>query len=227
MILNAKGQADRSVWVVRCVSYCIAAAVLTACATEHQDHVREFTAAIKRELAGDSGRLCAIVDEFPYPDSPFPAENQAELHAMARAGIVESFNGPAPGSFKYWRLTNEHDPLFVRYGPPSPQNRHGCYQYGRLQLVRIEGWRELTTANNDKATIVSFTYQIDNLASWAKDPELRQVAEDSTSPGGIWPVVAGQNKALSSIDLVATPDGWKKRPFVYAPEIVTPPPAAR
>ncbi|WP_175906136.1 hypothetical protein [Burkholderia seminalis] len=189
---------------------------------------------IKHELAGDSGRLCAMVNEFPYPDGPGPAENHAELHAMARAGIIESFYGSYPiewdtaaasgRSLKLWRLTNEHDPSFIRYRPSSSRNRDGCYQYGRLRLVQIHDWRDFTAPNNEKITTVFFTYQIDNLANWARDPELRQVAEDSTFSGGhIWPVVAGQNKELRSIELVATPEGWKRRPLVYAPEVLLPP----
>ena len=219
---------ERPRLIGRCVSSCAVASMLAACVPSHRDQLREFETVIKRELAGgDSGRLCANVDEFPYPDSPHPAESYAEIHAMARAGIVEGYSGPIPDDgnaavpsgklSKLWRLTDENDPSFVRYDHSLLRN-HGCYQYGRLRLVRIERWREFVAPDNEKVTTVFFTYRIDHLANWARDPELRQVAEDTPDSGGkIWPVVAGQNKEMRTIDLVATPEGWKARPVVYAP----------
>lgn len=237
-VSDTKVLVNRPVLTVPGVSACIIVSMLAACVPSHRDQVREFASIIKRELAGDSGRLCAMVDELPYPDSPYPAENYAELHAMARAGIVESYNGPDPvergtvspsgNSFKLWRLTHENDPSFVPFRSSSPRTIHGCYQYGRLRLIQVQGSSEFTSPTNEKVTRVFFTYRIDNLAKWAQDPELRQAAEDSTYSGGhIWPVVAGQNKELRSIELVATAKGWKVRPMMYAPHVVPLPSAIR
>ena len=77
--------------------------------------------------------------------------------------------------------------------------------YGQQVLDKIVKWQGPTAAGDSKEASVLYTYRIENLAEWAKNPDIQRVFP------GIVSTIDGAGKTQMNQALTLTDHGWEAR----------------
>ncbi len=139
-----------------------------------------------------NGRLCIpIVERFPIDLAASNLNDRygtaPELEALEKAGLVHSFRttaaikgmldalrGPTkPQAVKRYELTDEGKKYFERYPTLLGQAEGFCY--GQKRVNSIVKWDEPMTQGSYSAISVTYTYQVDGLATWAQLTDVERV----------------------------------------------------
>ncbi len=193
--------------------------VLAGCHNEKRPNSYNFTKAINQHLARHGQECIFFAQTFPIdvPVSELKAEagTAPQMAALERAGLVRGSDmtaairgmmgalGPsAPHPVRHYELTNEgRKYLQVK---PGVLGQSSAFCYGEEQVASIVKWDEPTTQDGTSVTQVTYTYKFQQLADWAKRPDIQQAfpAIKSTMDQ------VGTNQV---IELHLTNAGWEAR----------------
>jgi hypothetical protein len=77
--------------------------------------------------------------------------------------------------------------------------------YGQQVLDKIVKWEGPTPMGDSRETSVFYTYKIDNLASWARNPDIQRVFP------GVASTINGAGTIQLNQALTLTSQGWKAK----------------
>jgi len=197
--------------------------LLVGCGSKKDANEKNFSEAINAYMA-KRGQLCLGIT------SMWPVDlNESERRmTVGRAPVMEALE--KIGLVRSHETTSESTPLFstrpvkvtvLRYelteegktfyrekqGLSLPGNKEtqGDLCYGQQALDKIVKWEGPTTVGDSKEASVFYTYKIDNLAEWAKNPDIQSVFP------GVVSSVAGAGKTQMNQALTLTNQGWQAR----------------
>lgn len=196
--------------------------LLAGCGSKSDVNVKDLSDATNAYLV-KKGQLClGIATKWPVDlqESDQRAGNVkgSEMAALEKVGLVRSQNveaayttlsgRPAKAKVLRYELTDEGKSFYrekdvVGLGPNKEALGDICFGQQALDsVVKTEG--PVTVGNNKEMTLY-YTYKIENLAEWAKDPNLQK-----TFPG-IVSTINGSGKTTLNQNLTLTDQGWEAK----------------
>jgi len=204
----------------------MAALALTACSSKKNANEKNFTAAIQQQLEKSSADLC-----IPFTSSrdvPLNSWDMKQLQPFEAAGLISGTEveindpmalpnpyatTPAPklkierytlteAGKKFYHEMDVSNPVRIVYATQNHFKR-GYLCYGKIAVDKVTKWTEPTQSDNSQTAQVSYLYKIDNLADWAKKPEIQQVEPTLRS------MLEGVSKTELTQAVVLTNLGWE------------------
>lgn len=197
--------------------------LLISCASKKDANEKNFSEALNSYLA-KKGELCLGIPSA-WPVDLNEAERRsgmgtaAEMAALEKAGLVRSHeteteytpplsSRPVKANVLRYELT-ENGKTFYRVkdslGLGGNQQVRGDLCYGRQVLDKIVNWQGPTAARDSEEATVFYTYRIENLADWAKNPDIQKVFP------GIVSTIDGAGKTQMNQSLTLTNQGWQAK----------------
>ncbi|MGF7187541.1 hypothetical protein [Robbsia andropogonis] len=202
--------------------------VLTACSSKQDASSSNFSTALGRYLEVD-GDLCLNVGRFPVDISEGDLKAQpttpdgpaAEMAALQRTGLVSSVDvltgelayvdrhltGRRAMVRRYTLTTAGRDALRKIVGDEvqatgKRETERSDLCYGKIEVDKVIDWDGPTTVDGRKEAVVHYTYQVNQVAEWAKTPTF----------GAAFPEVQntlnGAGEARLSTTMVLGKEGW-------------------
>jgi len=195
-----------------------ASLMLGGCNIEKKPNAANFTQAINQYLAKHGQQCTFFAQTFPIdiPASELKDQNgtATQMAALEQAGLVHGSEttiaidgmmgalGPsAPRPVRRYELTDEGKKYFQAKRGILGQS--GAFCYGQKTVDSIVTWTEPTAMGQYAESKVTYTYRIENLASWAKHENVQQAF------GDIRTTVSGISKANETAGLQLTNKGWE------------------
>ncbi len=189
--------------------------LLTACSDVKKPSDGNFSKAIDQYLQ-KHGKACTWIGR-PFPidvsesEQKFQYGTGPQMAALERAGLVRSSNivaatpglfGPgSPRPVKRYELTGEGERYFQQ--SPGVFGQTAGFCYGEKTVDSVVKWTEPMTMGSYSQTTVTYTYKIEDLAPWAKRPDVQGVF------GDIRTTVSGVSKSNEIAGLQLTNQGWE------------------
>ena len=197
--------------------------VLVGCASKKDANEKNFSEALNSYLA-KKGQLCLGIPSA-WPVDLNEAERRggmgtaAEMAALEKAGLVRSHeteteympplsSRPVKTKVLRYELTDNGKTFYRekdRLGLAGNKQIQGDLCYGQQALDKIVNWQGPTAAGDSKEVTVFYTYRIENLADWAKNPNIQRVFP------GIVSTIDGAGKTQMNQALTLTNQGWQAR----------------
>ena len=197
--------------------------MLVSCASKNDANEKNFSEALNSYLA-NKGQLClGIPSAWPVdlnePERRSGMGTAAEMAALEKAGLVRSHEAeteytpplssrPVKTKVLRYELT-EHGKEFYReknrLGLGGSKEVLGDLCYGHQALDKIIKWEGPNVVGDSKEASVFYTYKIDNLAEWAKNPNIQRVFP------GIVSTIDGAGKTQMNQALTLTNQGWQAK----------------
>jgi hypothetical protein len=197
--------------------------VLIGCASKKDTNEKNFSEALNSYLA-KKGQLCLGIPST-WPVDLNEAERRggmgtaAEMTALEKAGLVRSHEAeteytsplsshPVKTKVLRYELTDSGKTFYRekdRLGLSGSKQVQGDLCYGQQALDKIIKWEGPTAAGDSKEVSVFYTYKIENLAEWAKNPDVQRVFP------GISSTIDGAGKAQMNQMLTLTTQGWEAK----------------
>jgi hypothetical protein len=193
------------------------------CASKKDANERNFSEALNSYLA-KKGQLCLGIPSIWPVDLNEAARRSgmgtaAEMVALEKAGLVRSHeteteytpplsSRPVMAKVLRFELTDNGKTFYRekdRIGLDGNKQVQGDLCYGQQALDKIVKWEEPTLAGDSKEASVFYTYKIENLAEWAKNPDIQRVFP------GIVSTIDGAGKTLMNQALTLTSQGWEAK----------------
>jgi hypothetical protein len=93
-------------------------------------------------------------------------------------GLLDAFTGPKkPEPVKQYEV-NDEGKTYYQHAPGVFGGQVQEFCYAQKSVYSIVKWSEPMTMGGFSATDVTYTYQVDNFADWAKRPEIQQAFPD-------------------------------------------------
>ena len=163
---------------------CAALILTVGCNSKTKPTPENYTAVLNAYYV--EHRECLLADvKFPYETGE--GESGKQMQALAVAKLVEGAKDPGLKVARY-TLT----PAGVRVGP------HFCY--GHRVVTSIDGSTPPAVANGFTETVVDYTYKVEDVAVWAKTPEVLAAFPKMAAQTG------GETKAKATLALSGV--GW-------------------
>jgi hypothetical protein len=193
------------------------------CASNKDANERNFSEALNSYLA-KKGRLCLGIPAA-WPVDLNEAERRsgmgtaAEMAALERVGLVRSHEAeteympplssrPVKTKVLRYELTDNGKTFYRekdRLGLAGNKQVQGDLCYGQQALDKIVNWQGPTAVGDSKEATVIYTYRIENLAEWAKNPDIQRVFP------GIVSTIDGAGKTQMNQALTLTSQGWEAK----------------
>src|SRR5271168_2133220 len=197
--------------------------LLIGCASNKDANEKNFSEALNSYLA-KKGQLCLGIPTS-WPVDLNEAERRggmgtaAEIAALERAGLVRSHEAeteytpplssrPVTAKVLRYELTDNGKTFYREkdlLGLGGNKQVQGDLCYGQQVLDKIVKWDGPTAAGDSKEASVLYTYRIENLAEWAKNPDIQSVFP------GIISTIDGAGKTQMNQALTLTNQGWQAR----------------
>lgn len=192
---------------------------LAACNSAKRPSAANFTTAINQYLA-TRGQVCISTgSQFPI-DVPVSQQSDqhgiaAELTALQHAGLVNvtdttavvqnlanslSLGPHKPEPVKRYTVSGEGQKYLQSVMTDFGKTSGFCY--GQKRVDSIINWTERTGMRTSSQTEVTYTYKIENLASWAERPDVQRGFPT------IQATLAGISKTTEVAGLQLTSRGW-------------------
>lgn len=174
--------------------------LLAGCGSRSDANNHNFSTALDHYL-DDNGDLCLDVGPFPVDVSEddlrvqnsAPSGHAARMAALQRAGLLSSvdvslgqlsfvddrptghrmhvrrYDLTTAGRDAYRKIVADE---VLASGKQEPERGDICY--GKLSLDKVSGWDGPTEVDGRKEASVHYSYQLDNVADWAKTPAVGQ-----------------------------------------------------
>src|SRR5579859_1747066 len=203
--------------------------LLVSCASKKDANEKNFSEALNSYLA-KKGQIClAIPSAWPVDLNESERRSgmgrAAEMAALEKAGLVRSHEteteytpplSSRPVKIKVLRyeLTDSGKTFYRqkdRLALVGNNQVQADLCYGQQTLDKIVKWDGPTPAGDSKEASVFYTYKIENLAEWAKNPDIQRVF-----PGVVSTIDAAGRTQMNQA-LTLTNQGWQ------AKEIGSPP----
>src|SRR5579863_392952 len=197
--------------------------LLVSCASKKDANEKNFSEALNSYLA-KKGQLCLGIPS-PWPVDLNEAERRggmgtaAEMAALEKAGLVRSHeteteytpllsSRPVRAKVLRYELTDNGKTFYRekdRLGLGGNRQVQGDICYGQQALDKIVKWEGPTAAGDSKEATVFYTYRIENLADWAKNPNIQRVFP------GIVSTIDGATRTTLNQAVTLTNEGWVVR----------------
>jgi len=197
--------------------------VIVSCASKKDANEKNFSEALNSYLA-KKGQLCLGIPST-WPVDLNEAERRggmgtaAEMAALEKAGLVRSHEAeteytpplssrPVRAKVLRYELTDNGKTFYRekdRLGLAGNKQVQGDLCYGQQALDKMIKWEEPTAVGDSKEASVFYTYKIDNLAEWAKTPDIQRVFP------GIASTIDGAGKTAMNQALTLTNQGWEAK----------------
>jgi hypothetical protein len=195
--------------------------LLIGCASQKDANEKNFSEALNSYLA-KKGQLCL---GFPstWPVDLNEAERRggmgtaAEMAALEKIGLVRSHetekeytpplsDRPVRAKVLRYELTDNGKQFYRekdRLGLGGHKEVQGDLCYGQQALDKIVKWEGPATVGDSTEASVFYTYKIENLAGWAKNPDIQRIFP------GIVSTIDGAGKTQMNQALTLTNRGWQ------------------
>ena len=203
--------------------------LLVGCASKKDANEKNFSEALNSYLA-KKGQICLGIPSA-WPVDLNESERRsgmgraAEMAALEKAGLVRSneteteytpplSSRPVKTKVLRYELTDNGKTFYRekdRLALAGNKQVQGDLCYGQQALDKIVKWDGPTAVGDSKEASVFYTYKIENLAEWAKNPDIQRVFP------GIVSTIDGAGKTQMNQALTLTSQGWE------AKEIGSPP----
>ncbi len=197
--------------------------LLVSCASKKDANEKNFSEALNSYLA-KRGQICLGIPTT-WPVDLNEAERRsgmgraAEMAALEKAGLVRSreteteytpplSSRPVKTKVLRYELTDSGKTFFRerdRLALAGNKQVQGDLCYGRQALDKIVKWEGPTTVGDSKEASVFYTYKIDNLAEWAKNPDIQRVFP------GVVSTIDGATRTTLNQAVTLTNEGWVVR----------------
>jgi len=197
--------------------------LLVSCVSKKDAHEKNFSEALNSYLA-TKGQLCLGIPSA-WPVDLNEAERRsgmgtaAEMAALEKVGLVRSREAeteymqplssrPVKTKVLRYELTDNGKTFYRekdRLGLAGNKQVQGDLCYGQQALDKIINWQGPTAAGDSKEATVFYTYRIENLADWAKNPNIQRVFP------GIVSTIDGAGKTQMNQALTLTSQGWQAK----------------
>jgi hypothetical protein len=197
--------------------------LLIGCASKKDANEKNFSEALNSYLA-TKGQLCLGIPSV-WPVDLNEAERRggmgtaAEMAALEKAGLVHSHetdteytpplsSRPIRAKVLRYELTDSGKASYRqkdRLALAGNKQVLGDLCYGQQTLDKIVKWDGPTPVGDSKEASVFYTYKIENLAEWAKNPDVERVFP------GIISTIAGAGKTEMNEALILTNQGWQAK----------------
>jgi len=196
---------------------------LVSCASKKDANEKNFSEALNSYLA-NKGQICLGIPSA-WPVDLNEAERRsrmgraAEMAALENAGLVRSHemeteytpplsSRPVKTKVLRYELTDSGKTFYREKDRPALAGNklvQGDLCYGQQTLDRIVKWDGPTSVGESKQASVFYTYKIDNLAEWAKNPDIQRVFP------GVVSTIDGAGKTVMNQALTLTSQGWEAK----------------
>jgi hypothetical protein len=163
--------------------------MLGGCSSERKPSASNFTKAINQYLAKNGQACTFFAQTFPIdvPASELKAQSGTvpQMAVLERAGLVRgsdttavihgmigALGASAPRPVRRYDLTDKGRKYFQV--KPGTFGQSSAFCYGQEQVDSIVKWDEPTAQDGTSITQVTYTYKFQQLADWAKQPEVQQ-----------------------------------------------------
>jgi hypothetical protein len=197
--------------------------VVVSCASKNDANEKNFSEALNAYLA-KKGQLCLGIPSA-WPVDVNEAERRsgmgtaAEMAALEKVGLVRSHEAeteympplssrPVKTKVLRYELTDNGKTFYRekdRLGLAGNKQVQGDLCYGQQALDKIVNWQGPTAAGDSKEVTVFYTYRIENLSDWAKNPDIQRVFP------GIVSTIDGAGKTQMNQPLTLTNQGWQAK----------------
>jgi hypothetical protein len=197
--------------------------LLAGCASKNDANEKNFSEALNSYLA-KKGQLCLGIPSA-WPVDLNEAERRsgmgraAEMAALEKAGLVRSHETeteytPPLGTrlvktkVLRFELTDNGKTFYReknRLALAGSKQVQGDLCYGQQTLDKIVKWDGPTPAGDSKEASVFYTYKIENLAEWARNPDVQRVFP------GIVSTIDGAGKTQMNQALTLSNQGWQAK----------------
>jgi hypothetical protein len=197
--------------------------LLVSCASKKDANEKNFSEALDAYLA-KKGQICLGIPSA-WPVDLNEAEHRsgmgraAEMAALEKAGLVSSHEAeteytpplsslPVRTKVLRYELTDSGKTFYRekdRLTLAGSKQVQGDLCYGQQALDKIIKWDGPTAVGDSKEASVFYTYKIENLAEWAKNPDLQRVFP------GIVSTINGAGKTQMNQALTLTSQGWEAK----------------
>jgi hypothetical protein len=197
--------------------------LLVSCASKKDANEKNFSEALNSYLT-KKGQTCLGIPSI-WPVDLNEAERRngmgraAEMAALERAGLVRSHeteaeytpplsSRPVKTKVLRYELTDNGKTFYReknRSGLSGNKEVLGDLCYGQQSLDKIVKWDGPTAVGDSKEASVFYTYKIENLAEWAKNPDIQRVFP------GIVSTIDGAGKTQMNQAVTLTTEGWEVR----------------
>ena len=191
------------------------------CASKKDANDTNFSEALNTYLA-KKGQLCLGIPSA-WPVDLNGAERRggmgtaAEMAALEKVGLVRSHEAeteympplssrPVKTKVLRYELTDNGKTFYRekdRLGLAGNKQVQGDLCYGQQALDKIVNWQGPTAAGDSKEVTLFYTYRIENLSDWAKNPDIQRVFP------GIVSTIDGAGKTQMNQALTLTNQGWQ------------------
>jgi hypothetical protein len=197
--------------------------LLISCASKKDANEKNFSEALNSYLA-TKGQLCLGIPSA-WPVDLNEAERRsgmgtaAEMAALEKVGLVRSHEAeteympplssrPVKTKVLRYELTDNGKTFYRekdRLGLAGNKQVQGDLCYGQQALDKIVNRQGPTAVGDSKEATVIYTYRIENLAEWAKNPDIQRVFP------GIVSTIDGAGKTQMNQALTLTNQGWQAK----------------
>jgi len=197
--------------------------LLIGCASKKDANEKNFSEALNSYLA-KKGQLCLGIPST-WPVDLNEAERRggmgtaAEMGALEKAGLVRSretvteytpplSSRPVRANVLRYELTDNGKTFYRekdRLALAGNKQVQGDLCYGQQTLDNILKWEGPNPVGGSKEAAIFYTYRVENLADWAKNPEIQKVFP------GILSTIDGAGKTQMNQALTLTNEGWEAK----------------
>jgi len=197
--------------------------LLIGCASKKDANEKNFSEALNSYLA-KKGQLCLGIPST-WPVDLNEAERRssmgtaAEMAALEKAGLVRSHETeteytpplstrPVKARVLRYELTEDGKKFYREkqtLALVGTKGKQGDLCFAQQVLDKIVKWEGPTAIGDYKEASVFYTYKIENLADWAKSPDVQTVFP------GIVSTIDGAGKAAMNQALTLTNQGWQAK----------------
>ena len=193
------------------------------CTSKKDANEKNFSEALNSYL-GKKGQLCLGIPST-WPVDLNEAERRggmgtaAEMAALEKAGLVSSHETeteytpplstrPVKARVLRYELTEDGKKFYrekqtlVLVGTKGKQ---GDLCFGQQALDKIVKWEGPSSVGDSKEASVFYTYKIENLAEWAKTPDIQRVFP------GVASTIDGAARTQMNQTLTLTDQGWQAK----------------
>lgn len=190
----------------------LGAIMLVGCGSKTDANERNFGAAIADQLK--KNEFCLPFEKWPYRVVANDSARLGQMAVLETAGLVSGadfetdelnfFRKPTGRKIKLkiYNLTGEGKKFFHENGAAKAADVvNGNLCYGKLALTKVVKWEGTNSPQN---IIVTYSTKLDDLADWAKKPELQAVF-----PGTAKFIAEGLAEKENKTILKLTSLGWE------------------
>ena len=197
--------------------------LLIGCASRKDANEKNFSEALNSYLA-KKGQLCLGIPST-WPVDLNEAERRggigtaAEIAALEKAGLLRSHETeteytpplstrPVKARVLRYELTEDGKKFYREkqtLALVGTKGKQGDLCFEEQALDKIVKWEGPTVAGDSKESSVFYTYRIDNLADWAKNPDIQRIFP------GVLSSIDGAGKIQMNQALTLTDKGWQAR----------------